>query len=164
MKGACTWPVDKELSQQLARLLSFGGKSTYLGLLQAIQWLPELGAGQYVEGWVVTPDRFQVFPHSWIELVDRIVDPLRYHALLYYFPGVRFGSEAVAQAAQDAEESADSGEDGHLMQHRHNARNKIALNQSHQAARTFASALAEKMHWMRASMAGRTRVREKGAA
>jgi hypothetical protein len=164
MKGASTWPVDKELSQQLARLLSFEGESTYRGLLQVIQWLPELLAGHYVEGWIVTPDRFQVFPHSWIELVDRIVDPLRYHNLLYYFPGVRFDSEAIARAAQDAEEPSESVEDEHFLRHRHSDRNKIELSQSHQAARSFASALAEKMHWMRASMAGKTRVREKGAA
>lgn len=95
--------VDKTFSRHVARLLDTRKDRSYSQVLRAVKVLPELGSANYIEGWAVDLDSNEVFPHAWIELNDRIVDPLLYHALLAYFPGGRerndlLGSRQEARA------------------------------------------------------------------
>jgi hypothetical protein len=105
-----------------------------------------LDGGEYVEGWAVEPTKNDVFAHGWIVLGDRIVDPLRYWSGLFYFPGKRFGREAIAaEVCETTAPAQDVGEPSLLCHPGHTGVEDPSFEQSRRSAQAFAEELAAKM-------------------
>lgn len=96
-----TQRFDAELSQQVVQLIESLAQDRWRKAWCALQWMPELAAGEYVEGYVITADNHIVFEHGWVELDGRIIDPSFPAGHLAYFPGLRFDRAGAHQAVAD---------------------------------------------------------------
>jgi hypothetical protein len=115
-------------------------------LRRALCVLPELDGGEYIEGWIVDAKRNRVSAHGWIVVEDRIVDPLRYSLLLFYFPGKSFAREEILKEAQRKfEPSMAVGEPSLLCRLNQPDAHEEAFAQSRQAALAFADELDSKL-------------------
>jgi len=150
MGEVCKLPVDKKLSRRLAWMLDVRRNPTCRRLLEVLQETPELEGGQYVQGWAVPSDNCKPFPHGWIELHDRIVDPFWYHGLLFYFPAMRFGKEDIARALQQGTGRQRTVRDGRVCDPFLSHKVEGAGLHSQKAAQAFAATLSEKVSWMQA--------------
>ncbi len=93
--------VDRELSEQAAQLIAGLAESCWRNAWCSLQWMPELAAGQYVEGYAIMPTNHIVVEHGWVELNGRVIDPSYPNGHVAYFAGLRFDRAGAQQVVED---------------------------------------------------------------
>lgn len=92
---------DHGLSQQAGQLVKDLAQGCWRNAWCALEWMPELAAGEYVEGYAIASDSHIVFEHAWVELDGRVIDPSCPAGHLAYFPGLHFDRAAAQHAVTD---------------------------------------------------------------
>jgi hypothetical protein len=103
-----TAAVDRELSARVAKAVQASPTLRWYNAWRALALsqkpgtralaIKQLKAASYIEGWVVTLDPLDLpREHGWLELEDKLIDPMMFDRPVAYFPGLRCSwAEALA--------------------------------------------------------------------
>lgn len=93
--------VNRDLSNEAAQLVEGLAQNSWRNAWCALEWMPDLAAGEYVEGYAIMSGSHVVFEHGWVELDGQVIDPSYPDGQVAYFPGLRFDRAAAQQAVID---------------------------------------------------------------